>query len=219
MTVSEQIVRRIKRSRPGWVFTRYDLVDLGSPHAVGMVLIRLVRSGRVRRIARGFYEVPRIHRTLGVLAPSPEAVAEAIARRDGTWIQPAEAMAANLLGLSEQVPAKIVYETDGPRRTVRVGRLEIQFVKRPARKLRSAARMSNLLFSALRSLGQAHVTNERVAHLRKTLTVSDRRQLLKDLPSAPAWMHPFVRFIAAGQTPSATNRGRSTSRTRKGVGR
>jgi predicted transcriptional regulator of viral defense system len=132
MMVSEQIVRRIERARPGWVFTRNDLVDLGSPHAVGMVLLRLVRSGRIRRIARGLYDIPRTHRTLGVLAPSPEAVAEAIARRDGTWIQPAEAMAANLLGLSEQVPAKIVYETDGPRRTVRVGRLEIQFVKRPA---------------------------------------------------------------------------------------
>jgi hypothetical protein len=219
MTVSEQIIGRIERSRPGWVFTRYDLVDLGSPHAVGMVLIRLVRSGRIRRIARGLYDVPRTHRTLGVLAPSPETVAEAIARRDGAWIQPAEAMAANLLNLSEQVPAKIIYETDGPRRTIRVGRLEIQFVKRPPRRLRSAARMSNLLFSALRSLGQAHVTNERVVHLRKTLAVSDRRQLLKDLPSAPAWMHPFVRFIAEGQVPAARTRRRKTSRARKGTGR
>jgi hypothetical protein len=219
MTVSELIIRRIERSQPGWVFTRYDLIDLGTPHAVGMVLIRLVRSGRIRRIARGLYDIPRTHRTLGILAPSPETIAEAIARRDGAWIQPAEAMAANLLNLSEQVPAKIVYETDGPRRTILVGRLEIQFVKRPPRQLRNAARMSSLLFSALRSLGRARVTNERVAHLRKTLTVSDRRQLLKDLPSAPAWMHPFVRFIAAGQAPAAGTRGQSTSRARKGTGR
>ena len=219
MTVSEQIIRRIERARPGWVFTRYDLIDLGTPHAVGMVLIRLVRNGRIRRIARGLYDIPRIHRTLGVLAPSPETIAEAIARRDGAWIQPAEAMAANLLNLSEQVPAKIVYETDGPRRTLRIGRYEIRFDKRSPRKLRSAARMSSLLFAALRNLGRAHVTNERVAHLRKSLTASDRRQLLKDLPSAPAWMHPFVRFIAAGQAPVAGTRDQNTSRTRKETGR
>jgi hypothetical protein len=219
MTASAQIIRRINRSRPGWVFTRHDLVDLGSPHAVGMVLLRLVRSGRIRRIARGLYDVPRTHQVLGVLAPSPDAVAEAIARRDGAWIQPAEAMAANLLNLSEQVPAKIVYETDGPRRTLQIGRFEIRFDKRSPRKLRSAARMSSLLFAALRNLGRTHVTNERVAHLRKTLSVTDRRQLLKDLPSAPAWMHPFVRFIAEGQTLAMSTSGQSRSRTRNEPGR
>jgi len=208
MTVSQQIARRIARAPCDWVFTRFDLIDLGSPHAVGMALTRLVRSGRVRRIARGLYDVPRTHRTLGVLAPSPDAVAEAVARRDGARIQPSEALAANLLGLSEQVPARIAYETDGARRTVRVGRVEIRFDKRSPRKLRGAARMSSLLFSALRSLGRAHVTNERVAHLRRVLTVSDRRRLLRDLRFAPVWMHPFLRYIAEGQVPAARARRR-----------
>lgn len=208
MTLSQQITGRLARAPRDWVFTRFDLIDLGSPHAVGMALTRLTRSGCIRRVARGLYDVPRTHPILGVLAPSPHAVAEAVARREGACIQPSEAVAANLLGLSEQVPARIAYETDGARRTVRVGQVEIRFAKRSPRKLRSATRMSRLLFSALRNLGRAHVTNERVAHLRRVLTVSDRRRLLTDLRFAPAWMHPFLRYIAEDQVPAAGARHR-----------
>lgn len=46
------------------------------------------------------------------------------------------------------------------------------------------------------SVGMAQVTSERIAHLCKTLSAKDRAQLLKDLPLAPAWMHPHLRFIA-----------------------
>jgi hypothetical protein len=48
----------------------------------------------------------------------------------------------------------------------------------------------------LRSLGKTNVSRARVAHLRKTLSTTDRRQVLKDLPLAPVWMHPHLRFIA-----------------------
>ena len=59
-----------------------------------------------------------------------------------------------------------------------------------------AASTSSLVFAALRSLGKGHVTNARVAHLRETLNLKDRKRLLKDLPLAPAWMHPYLRYIA-----------------------
>jgi hypothetical protein len=56
--------------------------------------------------------------------------------------------------------------------------------------------MSSLVFAALRSLGKQNVSRARIAHLRSTLSRADRRQLLRDLPLAPAWMHPHLRFIA-----------------------
>jgi hypothetical protein len=79
---------------------------------------------------------------------------------------------------------------------VKVGPLTVQLKKRPARQVRSASPMSHLVFAALRSVGKQQVTSERIAHLRKTLSPKDRAQLLKDLPLAPAWMHPHLRFIA-----------------------
>ena len=201
-SIAQEIGRRIakaSKANPPRVHTPFDFLDLGSPHSVGMALMRLVRRGALRRLARGLYDVPRQHPLLGELQPTADEIAQALSRRDGAFVQPAQAMAANLLNLSEQVPARAVYETDGPSRTVKVGSLTIQLKNRPPRQVRSASPMSNLVFAALRSVGKANVNEARVAHLRETLSAKDRAALLKDLPLAPAWMHPHLRFIAAPQ--------------------
>lgn len=189
---------RAGRKQPAKVFTPSDFLDLGTPHAVGMVLSRMVRSGTLRRLARGLYDVPRTHPLLGNLLPSTDEVVKAIARRSGVVVQPLDVDATNLLGLSEQVVAQPVYETNGPSRKVRVGNSVIEFKHRSPRSVTAAAESSNLVFAALRGLGKQHVTLARVAHLRKLLPAKERAQLLKDLPLAPAWMHPFLRHIAGG---------------------
>jgi hypothetical protein len=201
-SVAQQIARRIARqfrADQGRVFTPFDFLDLGSPHSVGMTLLRLARSGIVRRIGRGFYDVPRTHPLLGELLPTGEDTAKAVARKDGATIQPTEAMAANLLGLSEQVPVKVVYLTDGPSGVVTVGSWAIELRHRPRRKVGSPSEISSLIFSALRCLGASEVTKAKVAHLRKALKAKDRSRLFRDLPLAPAWMHPYFPFIAGGQ--------------------
>jgi Family of unknown function (DUF6088) len=202
-SIAQEIGRRItaaSKANPGRVHTPFDFLDLGSPHSVGMALMRLVRSGALRRLVRGLYDVPRQHRLLGELQPSADEIVQALSRRDGALVQPAQAMAANLLSLSDQVPARAIYETDGPSRTLKVGSLTIQLKHRPPRQVRSANPMSNLVFAALRSVGKANINQTRVAHLRETLSAKDRATLLKDLPLAPAWMHPHLRFIAASET-------------------
>jgi len=192
----DQRIAQSGRQDPGRVFTPFDFLDLGTPHSVGMTLLRLVRAGKLRRLGRGLYDVPRTHPLLGELLPTAEAIAQALARRDGAIIQPTEAMAANLLGLSEQVPARAVFLTDGPPRIVKVGSLTVQLKQRSRRQVGSAAPTSSLVFAALRSLGKANASKARVVHLRETLSPKDRKRLLKDLPLAPAWMHPLLRCIA-----------------------
>jgi Family of unknown function (DUF6088) len=199
-SVAQEIGTRLtqaSKTHPGRVYTPSDFLDLGSPHGVGMALMRLVRNGGLRRLARGLYDVPRHHPLIGELRPSADEIVQALSRRDGTVVQPAQGMAANLLSLSEQVPVRVVYETDGPSRTVRVGSLTIQLRHRSPRQVRSASPMSSLVFAALRSVGKTNVSEARIAHLRETLSANDRAALLKDLPLAPAWMHPHLRFIAA----------------------
>lgn len=197
-TLMAQRLVRAGRKQPAKVFTPSDFLDLGTPHAVGMVLSRMVRAGTLRRLARGLYDVPRTHPLLGKLLPSTDEVVKAIARRSGVVVQPLDVDATNLLGLSEQVVAQPVYETNGPSRKVRVGNSVIEFKHRSPRSVTAAAESSNLVFAALRGLGKQHVTLARVAHLRKLLPAKARAQLLKDLSLAPAWMHPFLRHIAGG---------------------
>jgi hypothetical protein len=197
MTVADKISRRVERMGAGAVFTRADFLDLGTTDNVGMILSRLQTAGKIRRISRGLYESPRTHPVLGKLSPHPEAIVKATSRRSGTRHQPSGAQAANLLQLTEQVPARVVYQTDGPSKTITEGHRTIQFQHRSPRGMAAAGRMSGLVFAALREIGKANVTQERVFGLRSLLSGRDRRRLIKDLPLAPAWMHPHLRWIAS----------------------
>ena len=184
----------------GSVFTPNDFLDLGSRDAIDKALSRLTTRGVVRRLARGLYEYPREHPELGTLSPDIQKVAKALAGKHRIRLQPAGAYATNLLGLSEQVPAKIVFLTDGPSRVVKIGRQEIQLRRTTPRNMAAAGRLSGLLMQAFRHLGHQHITPQRMAHLKRTLPLKERRQLLKDLSLAPTWMHPFFRQLAESGT-------------------
>jgi Family of unknown function (DUF6088) len=195
-SIDFRVVTRIQRRGRGSVLVSGDFLDIGSREAVDLALHRLERKGTIRRLARGVYDFPKEHPVLGLLSPSPDTVAQALAGRDRTRLQPAGAYAANALGLSEQVPAKAVFLTDGPSRTVKIGQTTIQLRRTTPRNMAAAGRLSGLVIQALRELGQEHVTSERVRHLKRTLPADKRRELLKDLKLAPAWMHQIFRQLA-----------------------
>lgn len=195
-SIDSMIRAAIQRRGRGSVFVPPDFLEFGSREAVDIVLHRLMRKGTIRRLARGVYDFPKEHPVLGTLSPSAEDVAMALAGRDCTRLQPAGAYAANALGLSEQVPAKAVFLTDGPSRTVKIGPTTIQLRRTTPRNMAAAGRFSGLLIQALRQLGKEHVTLERCKHLKGRLPADERRELLKDLRLAPAWMHPIFRELA-----------------------
>jgi Family of unknown function (DUF6088) len=195
-SIYSQILARIHVHGRGSVFVPGDFLDLGSREAVDLALHRLGRKGTIRRLARGVYDFPKEHRVLGRLSPSADTVARALAGRDRTRLQPAGAYAANILGLSEQVPAKAVFLTDGPSRTVKIGPTTIQLRRTTPRNMEAAGRLSGLLMQALRELGEEHVTPARREHLKRTLPADKRRELVKDIRLAPAWMHAIFRELA-----------------------
>ena len=196
-SIEKTIRKRIYEMGKGAVFSPGRFLDLGSRSAVDVALHRLLQTGTIRRIARGLYDYPAKHPALGQLSPSVEAIANALAGKDRIRIMPAGAYAANLLRLSEQVPAKAVFLTDGPAKKVRVGNQTIELKQATLRLMDVSNPASGLVIAALKYLGKAHVTRERVAHVRGLLSLSDRQKLLKDIPLAPAWMHPYLRYIAS----------------------
>jgi hypothetical protein len=198
-TIDSMLKSRVYGSGRGSAFTPNDFLDIGGRDAVDKALSRLVAKGTIRRLARGLYEYPREHPELGILSPDIQKVAKALAGKDRSRLQPAGAYATNLSGLSEQVPAKVVFLTDGPSRTVKIGLQEIRLRHTTPRNMAAAGRLSGLLMQALRHLGKTHITQARVKHLQRVLPVHDREQLLKDLPLTPAWMHPLFRELAGNK--------------------
>ena len=199
-SIDSRVLAAIRSRGRGSVYVPADFLEIGSREAVDITLHRLARKGTIRRLARGVYDFPKQHPVLGLLSPSAEAVAKALAGRDRTRLQPAGAYAANLLGLSEQVPAKAVFLTDGPSRMVKIGQTTIQLRRTTARNMAAAGRLSGLLIQALRELGETHVTPERREHLKRTIPADRRRRLIKDLSLAPAWMHSIFRELAQEST-------------------
>jgi hypothetical protein len=195
-SIDAKVISRIRGKGRGSVHVPGDFLDLGSREAIDIALHRLVKAGTVRRLARGVYDFPAQHPVLGLLSPSADAIAQALAGRDHTRLQPAGAYAANALGLSEQVPAKAVFLTDGPSRTVKIGPMTIQLRRTTPRNMAAAGRLSGMVIQAFRELGKEHVNPARIKQLRRTLPADRRRELVKDLKLAPAWMHPIFRALA-----------------------
>jgi 3',5'-cyclic AMP phosphodiesterase CpdA len=194
------MLARIVRKGRGAVVTPGDFADLGPRASIDQALSRSVREGRIRRLTRGVYDYPRRHPRLGLLAPSMDDVARALAGRDASRIQPSGAHAANLLGLSDQVPVRAVYLTDGRSRTVQVGRRTVVLKKTTPRNMATAGRISGTVIQALRWLGRRHVDDRVIATLRKRLGDQDREQLLADIRFAPAWIAAVVRHMVRRET-------------------
>lgn len=179
----------------GWVFSRRDFAHIGDPNAIGMALLRLTRKGVIRQLARGLFDYPMEHPALGVVAPSADAVAKALASRDAVRLQPTGAYAANVIGLSEQVPTKIIFLTDGPGRHVKIGNREIILKRTTPRNLATAGRKSGTVIQALRYLGKDQVTDRVLSTIRRLLDDSDKAQLLKDIKYAPGWVGGILRQL------------------------
>lgn len=194
-TVEKRIVSRIYGKGRGWVFTPNHFLDLGSRSAVGNALSRLTTAGTIRRLAFGLYDYPATDPVLGTVAPSADAIARALVVRDAIRIQPSGAYAANLLGLSDQVPSRIVFLTDGPARKVSIGKREIILQHTTPRNMATAGRTSGTIIQALRHLGQDQVDDQALAILRRNLANSDRPTILKDLMHAPAWIAEILRRL------------------------
>lgn len=195
-SIDKKVLSRIYGHGRGWVFTPTAFMDLGSRMAVDSALARHKRTGTIRQLARGLYDYPIEHPKMGLVAPAADAVARAIARRDAVRLQPAGAYAANVLGLSEQVPTKIVFLTDGPARRVKLGRREIVLMRTTPRNMATAGRKSGTVIQALRHVGRRHVDGRMISIVDRQLSDSDRAQILKDLRYAPAWIADLLRPLA-----------------------
>lgn len=180
------------------MFTPDDLKGAGTRDGVASALKRHKQAGLIRQLAHGLYDYPRLDERLGALSPSSDEIAKALAGRDASRLQPSGAYAANLLGLSTQVPMKIVYLTDGRSKTVQIDKRQIILKQTSPRFMATAGKISGLVIQALRYLGRQHVDDDVIAILTKRLDEPAKKQLIKDIRYAPAWIAEIFRDMAKG---------------------
>jgi hypothetical protein len=201
--VTDLIRARIQAADPTTVWTPVDLLDLGARDAVDKALQRLARAGTLRRIGRGLYDRPRT----SALTKQPgtmdyRKVLDALARRDQVRMLVDGLTAANDLGFTTAVPARVVAHTDARRRSIPLGNLTIQFKLTAPSKLYWAGRPAMRVVQALHWLKDILATDrdEIVARVAAILADSAhgsaiREDLRLGLPTLPAWMQGVVRDL------------------------
>lgn len=196
-TKLDQIVKRIGDFGDGWVFSAKDFLDLASRSMVDVTLARLAGEGEIRRVRRGLYDRPKVNSDLGgALSPDIDEAARAIARKQRWKIVPEGAWAANLLGLSTQVPAKITYLTDGPNKDVPIGRRIIHFKHARPKAIAGLDGKQALVVQALRHLGKEAVGSQDIETLRARLSAAEKSKLLKDTRFGTDWIYDAAKRIA-----------------------
>lgn len=186
-----EIKNRINDHGPGWCFTIKHFLDLDSDMGVRKALSRLEKEKTIRRLTQGLYEYPRNHEVLGTLPPQIEEVAKALAEKDGIRIQPSGAYAANLVGLTEQVPAKVIFLTSGRKKSFKIGKLEITLKPAQEKTLHATGKVG-LAIQAMKNIGKENIDEIAQARLARFLADIPIDEIRMNLKYAPQWIRSNI---------------------------
>lgn len=185
-TLPESILLHAQSLPEGGVLSPKEFLHLGSRAAVDQALSRLTKESKLLRVGRGTYVTP-VSSRFGTRAPAPDKVVESLAAQSGETVTPHGAMAANALGLTQQVPIREVYLTSGRTRKLKLGRSEVLVKHVPRWMLALGTGQAGAAVRALAWMGPAHV-KESLATLHRTLPNSEWRALASARAALPSWM-------------------------------
>jgi hypothetical protein len=204
----ESLVKADK-SRLVWVPT--DFAAYGKRDAIDKTLQRMVHDGELRRIDRGLYDRPIVNGlTKRLSSPDYRAVVDAIARRDQLRLLVDGMTAANDLGLTDAVPARVTIHTDARRREVKLDNLVIEFRLAAPSRLYWAGRPAMRVVQALHWLKDTLATDKqrilgRLSQLLAEPVIGEaiRQDLMEGFGTLPTWMQNFVRELPGCDLTSA----------------
>jgi len=191
-SISSQIENKIKRSRPGQIILPSDFKDLGTSTAIRKTLSRLVNQKVLVRMGQGVYVIPIHDKLFGEVLPSMEEIAASLAEKEHVKIMPTGQYALNKIGLSNQVPMKMVFLTNGTKKNITIGKSSIVFQPTTTKKLAMVGSISSLLFLGLEELDLNRLKESELEKIIALLKKEDQNNLKHDLKLAPARISDFV---------------------------
>jgi hypothetical protein len=194
-SIDNKVLEKIKKCGRGRMFFSSDFASYGGAKSVLKALERLTKAKVLLRLSQGIYYYPKMDKELGigVLYPSLETIASAIAKRDKARIVPTGLYALNRLGLSTQVPMNIVYLTDGTPRKINIANGRGILFKRAAPKNFSFhSELVMLIVFALKELKQENVTSEHLEKIKQLLQQEPKEKVMADAALMPAWIKTII---------------------------
>ncbi len=202
-SVADQIYRRMSDGPPNKAWTARDFVDIGARSAIDVALHRLHGDKRIRRIDQGLYDIPHVNQlTKKPSPPDYKSVIDAVARRDGSKVLVDGITAANNLGLTNAVPAKVTVWTDARLKPIKLGHLTINFRTVAPSRLVWAGRPAAQVVQALIWLRDVLPSDQDQIKRRLVKILNDpdygrriRDDLATNLGDLPTWLVPTVKDL------------------------
>jgi hypothetical protein len=182
----------LARKNQGDLIFPTDFRGEGTEDAIRKALSRLTQAGQIKRLAHGIYYKPKIDPVLGELRPGADEVVKMLAQKEKIKVRPAGAYAVHRLGLTTQVPTKLVYITNGHPKQFKLGKLEIKFKATSPKKLETIGEISSLLIQALEEIGTEYIDPETENKILKLLLKEELSKLKHDLSLAPAKVNDYI---------------------------
>lgn len=199
MSGFESIKQMIESWPKGTIFFPDDFAAVGSGDTVRSALVRLCDDNIIVRLGFGIYCYPKIDDKwgMGILYPSMDNIAKAIAKRDHSQIAPTGSAAMNVLGLSTQLQANVVYYTNGSPRKINIGEGKGILFKRTTQMKRFAYRsyVMQLIVAALREIGNGKVGDSELVKISEHLAKVNEDDFQHDVLLAPAWVQKLLKEI------------------------
>lgn len=194
-SIENKIYYTIERKKHGSILFASDFANLGERKTINKALERIALSGKIIRLARGIYCKPKMDTRFGfgMMHPSMDDVAQAIAKRDKCRIAPTGDAALNKLGLSTQVPMNAVYFTDGTARRIWIydGK-GILFKHVVPKRLDFKSDLVMLITFALQAIGQENVNEKQLKRIRQLLANEPEERIAEDLKIVPSWIRSII---------------------------
>lgn len=199
MSGFENVKRVIERFPRGTIFFPEEFFVIGSEDTVRSAFVRLCEDGTIIRLGQGIYCYPLIDEKwgMGVLYPSIDEIAKAIAKRDHCLIAPTGASALNTLGLSTQLQANVVYYTNGSPRRINIGKGRGILFKRSSEMKRFSFKngLMQLIVAALREIGNGKVAEDEKQKIKERLAEVSSSDFNHDIALAPAWVQKLLKEL------------------------
>ena len=192
-SIQTRIENKIKSMKRGSVLFPSNFDDIGNVEVVKKSLLRLENKKFLVRLAHGIYLYPKQDKLLGVLYPTIEKIAIAIAERDKARIIPTGTTALNKLGLSTQIPMNIVFLTDGAPRSILVGKRIIKLKRTSPKNLAVKGEITSLIIQALKEIGKDNVTAGQLEKIKIHLEKEKQEIIANDAKLAPVWISKIMK--------------------------
>jgi hypothetical protein len=189
------VMRQVRMCGRGSVWCVKDFAGLGGPDAVRQALSRLFRAGDLRRLGPGLYDWPFESSFIRgkVMPPDLFVFLRAYSRKSGSTFLPSGCASANALGVTDAVPVRPVFFTDGPGKVLDFIGVKAYLKKGRRSLLAWAGRPGFAVVNALFWFGnRLDKDSDVVDILRKTLPTAIKDDLHAGLSLLPAWMGKLV---------------------------